>query len=118
MNVSLFGYGIILSGHYYRRGHWHQCEFRDCPSRIPDAEIKYVIANRIVGSYSERFDSREDVERALKYFAPIGFSDSLGLGKRYEILESVQGMGGTWIIGDPTLPSDQVFFVNDSAVSK
>lgn len=114
MNFSLFGYAVTLSGHYYRRGRWHQCEFKDCPSRLPPAKIKYVIANRIAGSYSERFDSREDVERALNYFA--AFNGMAGT-KRYEILESVQ-VGGGWIIGDPQMPSNEIWPMNTKELRK
>lgn len=111
MNFNFLRWGIMLSGHVYDRRQLHDCNVLDCPARINPAEIKYVIANRIAGSYSERFDSKEDVERALRYFAPFGSAEYLGLGKRYEILESVQ-IHGQWMIGDPTLPSDQLFFVS------
>lgn len=107
VNYSLFGYGITFSSHFYRRGKFHECDVKDCPSRIPPAEIKYVIAQRDIGLYSDRFDTRENAERAIKLLHPRP-------GVKYEILESVK-VHGQWIIGDPTLPSDQVFFVSRKA---
>ncbi len=96
MKLHLFGYGITISGHRYRKGQWHQCGVVGCPVRLPPAEIKFVIARRDIGAYSERFDTREDAERAIRFFRVHG--------QRFDILESTQVFNGQWIVGDPEIP--------------
>lgn len=114
MNFSLFGYGVTLSGHYYRRGRWHQCEFKDCPSRLPPAEVKYVVVSRATGAYSERFDTQEDAKRALNLLQPGAL-----ILRHYDILESVKLSSDPeqWIIGDPEIPeSAGITFINYSKI--
>lgn len=70
---------------------------------MPDTATKYVIARRDVAVYSERFDTREDCERALRFF------QMRWTGVRFDILEAKQISKGRWIIEDPMAPADQVY---------
>lgn len=64
--------------------------------------VNYVIIDRDVGALSERFESRQDAERAIRFFRP-GL-----LGRRFQILEASR-VRGRWVIADPDAPPGQMF---------
>lgn len=71
---------------------------------------KVVIVDRLAGRYSEQFDSREDAERALRFFMPFTSTLKGVLGQRYEVLECQQVIDNQWWILDPKCPHDTVWY--------
>lgn len=111
MNFHFLKWHFTFTGHIYspKYQYFHDCNVTDCPHRTPPDKTKFVIADRIRGSYSERFDTKQDVERALRFFAPFSTTP---LSHQYEILEATKVFEGQWMIGDPQFPPDRLYFLN------
>lgn len=106
MNFHFLRWGVTLSGHVYDRRQLHDCNVLDCPQRRPAPDTRVVIADRLVGRYSEQFSTRHDAEVAISFLIETGARQA----HRFQILDAPNVMGVP-MIGDPALPPDMVYFV-------